>query len=39
MKRIPAMLVASIMLLATSAVAASLDGAERRVRHELVMLP
>ena len=39
MKRITAKLIASVMLLATSAVAASLDGAERRVRHELVMLP
>ena len=39
MKRITAKLVASVMLLATSAVAASLDGVERRVRHELVMLP
>ena len=39
MKRIPARLAVTAMLLVTSGVAASLDGVEKRVRHELVMLP
>ena len=39
MKRIPAILGVTLLLLVTSGAAASLDGIERQVRHELVMLP
>ena len=39
MKRISAKLVAAVMLLVASGVAANLDGVNKRVRHELVMLP
>ncbi|MDE0105661.1 MAG: BON domain-containing protein [Bryobacterales bacterium] len=39
MNRIPTLLIAAVMLLVTSGAAAGLDGVEKRVRHELVMLP
>ena len=39
MKRIPAILGVTLLLLITSGAAASLEGVEKRVRHELVMRP
>lgn len=39
MKRIPAILGVALLLLVTSGAAAGLEGVEKRVRHELVMLP